>query len=117
MNINIEEFYEMAVHPDFPDVMDFRITTANPENPYTFSREGVEGIVDQIDGYIMARTMGKWAKDGEPPKELTIHVSLEWSDHDSKDIVWYRWHEDGDDKGMEQIDGMLRIPRSLHKKK
>lgn len=110
-----DEFYGMAQEPSFPDEMIFQIHAANPKNPGTFSREGIEDTVELMDAFIMARVFGTWKKTGFPPKHMKVHVKLEWEPETELalrigPVPWF----DGDinGKGLTLVDGEHRIPRN-----
>ena len=109
---DIDTFYKLVVHPNFNDEMDFRLTAANPENTGTFSKEGIDGITDQIHAFIMGRVFGRWGKTGKPPKEMTVHLRIEWADVVAEDLPWYKFKMMPNETGMEAIEGKSRIPRS-----
>jgi hypothetical protein len=109
-----DQFYEMAKHPLFPDKMTFQIRVANPANPYSFSKEGIEGTVDQMQAFIVARVMGQWRKTGKPPREMQIEVAINWK-YEPEDVLslgdmpWF--NRDEDKGGLTQLDGEHRISR------
>jgi hypothetical protein len=109
-----DEFYQAAKEPTFPDEMIFQIHAANPDNPGTFSRDGVNDTVDLMDAFIMARIFGTWKKTGLPPKHMKVHIKIEWEpeaelDLHTGEIPWF----DGDlaGEGLTLVDGNNRIPR------
>lgn len=111
-----DEFYKLAVDPDFPNEMIFSLNAVNPDNPATFSKEGVEGITDQIHYYMMARIFGTWKRTGVAPKYMKAVVSLSFDDkpHDESELYdgqlpWFSGETD--DIGLLQVDGRHRIPR------
>ena len=109
-----DKFYGMATEPDFPNEMIFQIHAANPENPGTFSREGIADTVELMDAFIMARIFATWKKTGTPPKHMKAHLKIEWEPAEAIElqigsVPWF----DGDiaGKGLTLIDGEHRIPR------
>lgn len=109
-----DEFYQLAKKPDFPDEMVFQISAVNPDNPGTFSREGVSGVATQMETFLLARIFGHWAKSGKPPKEMKIQVKIEWKTSDEAELAieqlpWFAGEIDA--RGMSIIDGRNRIPR------
>jgi hypothetical protein len=114
--MDADQFYELAVDPNFPNEMIFSLNAVNPENPTTFSKEGVEGITDQLHHFLMARIFGSWKKTNMPPKHMKVHVSLTFDDvsHDESELYdgalpWFSGEVD--DIGLLQADGQHRIPR------
>lgn len=112
--MDADEFYRMAIEPEFPDEMIFQIHAANPENPGTFSREGVADTVELMDAFIMARIFATWKKTGKPPKHMKMHVQVEWEPENELElhigsVPWF----DGDvaGVGLTMVDANHRIPR------
>lgn len=111
--MDAEQFYKLAAEPEFDDSMVFRLENTNPDNPYTFSHDGVENIVDHIHDFIIARTMGTWAKTGSPPKKVSIGVTLLFDKSDdgmSPALPWWEG-KDSQNEGLSLLDGEHRIPR------
>lgn len=78
--MNQREFYELAVKPDFPDVMDFAVDRDDPAPDATFSEEAIDSVVNQFKTFLMARTYGTWEKTSKAPKHVRARVFLEFDD-------------------------------------
>lgn len=111
--MNADEFYLEARRADFPDEMVFQIAAKNPANKGTFSREAINDTVDLFDSFVMARIFGQWTRTGKPPKEIKLHVKIEWElDNEIALETGPPWFSgEVDDMGLTQIDGERRIPR------
>jgi len=109
--ISMDKFYDKAQQPDFPDEMVFRITAENPDNPGTFSKEGMNGLSDNFYTFLLARVFARWQKTGKPPKGMTVHISIDWDDTGEREIPWFHYEMVEGDTGLTQIDGRHRIPR------
>jgi hypothetical protein len=106
-----DEFFRLAIQPEFANTMKFVLDIPeekrNPEA--AFSIEGFDTLVENIQSFLMARTLGTWTGTGAPPHELTVTVNLEFK-ADSKrslnDGVFPWWVLADDGKNM--IDGGMR---------
>lgn len=111
--MDADEFYKTAMEPGFMDEMVFQIHAANPKNPGTFSKEGVENTVDLMQSFIIARLMGRWKRTGKPPKEMKMHLKIEWVTDDDIADGWLPYFDaDIRGNGLTQVDGQNRIPRN-----
>lgn len=106
--IDTEEFYQAMMQPEAPDEMDFALTYVHPEKDRTFSKEGLESVLDQVHAFVMARLYGRWKGTGVPPQRLTVHVQLDWEGKPGN-VPFYLL--DIETRGMTQADGEHRIPR------
>lgn len=109
-----EEFYQMAMHPDFADEMTFQITADTDDPEKTFSREAFDETTDQIHDFLVARTFGRYKRTGRGPKKLQAHVVLKWvaTDDDrleARGIPWYNLRDMAE--GLTQVDGQNRLAR------
>ncbi len=113
-----DKFYEQAIQPEFDDHMIFQLDVTNPENPNSFSAEGVNDIMDQVQSFVLARTMGNWEKLHRPPKHMKMAVvlSFDTKPHDQTEIQAQEWPwfaGETDDLGLSQVEGSKRIPRKF----
>jgi hypothetical protein len=110
-----DEYYRLAMQPEFPNEMAFQITHENADPDKTFSKEGVEEIADKMHAFVMARIMGQWRKTGKAPKVMTAVLALEFdgrSDVREGDLPYF---DIGVVGGLTQADGAHRIPRIKQK--
>lgn len=110
-NMKYDEFYEEAFKANFPDEMVFQINRENPDPTTTFSEEGVDGVINKIKAFTLARTHGHWQREGVSPQSLKVHVKLEWGDMSPEEALeaggrpWYNVMD------LPQLDGGHRLMR------
>jgi len=106
-----DEFYRAAIQPDFPDNMQFVLTaTTNFGENVTFSQEGIDGMVEQLKSFIMARILGTWHKTNVAPHELTVNMRLEFKADEMEKLRkgdWPWWALV--DEGKNHLDGSHRV--------
>lgn len=73
------EFYELAMHPDFPDEMALQLDRASKTDPTTtFSMEAVDELTEQFRTFLMARIVGR-SRKGLMPHHMRVNLSLDWN--------------------------------------
>jgi hypothetical protein len=114
--MDADEFYDIMKEPDSPDEMLFEIRSTNPDLDRTFSADALDGMLDQIHAFVLARAMAFWRRSGTPPKHLRIALALGLGVGEAKDKIesfdlpYYTY--DDPDLGLLQADGETRIPRN-----
>lgn len=78
MSDSREKMIEEMTKPDAPDEMAFVLRGKDPSPERGFSREGVDGIVTEIERFILARALGYYEREGKMPKNLRALVKLDW---------------------------------------
>lgn len=108
-----DEFYQLALDPEFPDKMLFSITAQHDEKDKTFSREGIESVTDQIHDFIMARIFGHWKATDDAPKEMEIEVNIRWKAQSETQLQEgdYPYYSAELLTGLKQVDGSARLAR------
>ena len=115
-----DEFYRMAVQPAFPDDMAFQLTHEDADPDRTFSIEGFEETIDQMQAFVMARSFAYWKKTGKPAKMMRAVLTVRFGDGSDtwldpiteQDLPYF---DIGVIGGLTQLDGEKRIPRTKRK--
>ena len=110
------EFYEMAMDPRFPNMMDFELTAPSMEDERTFSIEGLNEVANQMRHFTLARLVAYGDGTGKLAKRLRVRVSVRYDDgtelveelHEGE-LPFYTGIDDGSDRMLE-VDGLRRIP-------
>jgi hypothetical protein len=107
------DFYQEAMKPEFPNKMSFQLERTDPDDGVTFSKEGFEGISNQIHDYIMARTYAEYKRTGKGPKNLRIMVDVDFRTIPEDDleifgIPWYHLYDQPEKFSI--ADGLNRLP-------
>lgn len=110
---NRDEFYELAMHPDFPDEMSFQLDRPVKTNPtLTFSQEGVDQLAEQFRTFVMARIVGRSEKVS-PPHHMRVNVTFDWAPGNPRtdENVGPFWI--AEDESLEPLDGTRRKYKGL----
>jgi hypothetical protein len=111
--MDAEAFYQEAQKPEFGDTMVFELENVNPNNEYSFSLDGVEGVTDQMRAFFLARTLSRWHVNDKPPKKARIVMRVVWDDMPDVTNQPFPFFKAEFDSaiGLTLIDGEHRIPR------
>ena len=103
------QFYELAMHPDFPDEMALQLDRTVETDPrVTFSQEGVDELAEQFRTFLMARVVGRSAKTGRMPHHVRATVTFDWAPGDPKIDPNVGPFYIAEDEGLTPIDGSRR---------
>jgi len=102
------EFYELAMQPDFPNEMVFELENKDPTPDRSFSMEGFQEVSDQVKHFVMARSLARMS-EGKPAKSVSIHIAVKWDTPvgDDQEFPWYHLN----DAELTQMDGEHRVKR------
>lgn len=114
ISMDADEFFELVQTPGFGNEMVFQLNTDTPDPNRTFSREGIEATLDNVQNFVCASILRRFKETGEGPKRLSIQVSLKWSTEsearlEALSLPWWAAKDGGE--AMRVYDGMRRIPR------
>lgn len=107
--MNDDDFYKEMMEPHAPDSMVIALEVTNPDNPYSFSKEAIDGVMDKFERFVLARILGNWKGMGQPPKKMRMSISLDFTQSvnaESETMPWFLGETD--DIGFTQLDGELR---------
>jgi len=109
-----DEFYELAMKPEWPDTMAFQLERPGDteDDERTFSEEGIDGIARQVRDFMLARTYAQYVKTGKGPKRVRIEVNLKWDilpeGDDHQDLPWFHLHDENHE--FLRVNGLNRLP-------
>jgi len=111
--MNIDEFYDMAVQPEFPNGMVFELNRVGDDDK-TFSIEGIDAITEQFRNFLLARTSAYWKRTDVAPKTMRVGVEISLARETG---TWDLPLSDGvlpfytvdDEGGLAPIDGTNRL--------
>lgn len=104
-----DDFYKEMMEPHAPDSMVIALEVTNPDNPYSFSKEAIDDVMERFEKFVLARILGNWKGTGQPPKKMRMNITLDFTrslDRDTETLPWFLGETD--DVGFTQLDGELR---------
>jgi len=106
-----DDFFHQAIQPRFPNAMKFVLDIPEEKRSpnAAFSIEGFDTLIENIQSFLMARTLGTWTDAGAPPHEMTVTMKVEFKAESKRSLAdgIFPWWVLAD-KGKNAIDGGMR---------
>ena len=72
---------------DAPGRFGFFLKYEGDKEGVSFSRDGVQEVIDQIHKLLLSQTMRRWNETKEPPQKLWVEVAVHWDGIDDSQEI------------------------------